>query len=100
MDALLDGFIHDRPATFSQEWKEQLKQFMWPAGLLALVPSFLFWGAYDYRADGIIGIEYIIYLMTIVGTAAGLMTSYTQTYVDYVYSLKMSSQDKLSEKSG
>ena len=39
VDALLDGFIHTKPAAFSQEWKEHLKLFMWPAGLMALVPS-------------------------------------------------------------
>ena len=58
----------------------------------------MFWGAYDYRADGLIGIEYIIYLLTIGATAAGLMTSYTQTYVDRVYYLKTTSSNKVDEK--
>ena len=60
--------------------------------------SVLYWGAYDYRADGFIGVEYIVYLLTFGITAWLLLTSYTQIYVDHCYNFKVSSREKVSKQ--
>lgn len=58
----------------------------------------LYWGAYDYRADGFIGVEYIFYLLAFGITALGLLTTYTQIYVDHCHYFKVSSRETVSKE--
>eukprot|EP01083_Nonionella_stella_P022345 61830_1 len=91
----LDDYLHTKPEQWTQE---NILLYILPAVLMALIPSWLYWGAYDYSPDGFIGIEYVFHLVAIGCTASGLLSAYTHIYVETVHFLKCSSQSKGGEK--
>eukprot|EP00483_Globobulimina_turgida_P002933 UN02938 len=91
----VDDYLHKK----GEKWtKQNILLFVVYAVLMSLIPSYLYWGAYDYRPDGYIGIEYIVYMLTIGCASTGLLSAYTTIYVDCLHFLKTSSQSKSGEK--
>ena len=61
-----------------------------------VLQSVLYWGVYDYRPDGFVGL--VAYLIGIGGTTGCLLSAYTQNFVDCLHFLKCSSHSKKGEK--
>eukprot|EP01083_Nonionella_stella_P225256 801042_1 len=91
----LDDYLHKK----GEQWTtENMLLYAGPAFIMAWIPSFLYWGAYDYRPDGLIGIEYIVYIIVIGCTVTGLLSAYTAMHVDCLHFLKTSSEKKPGDK--